>query len=136
MILHLDAEAPSRLGMICAILGVMTISALGLRFWLPPDARRAVVLSVLGSGFIYLALGLVTRFVVQHHRSRWQMVTLLIGVAAIEALRRRPGDWRHSASNWILGSAAVCLGVLMAKWVLEPGAISATAARLHDRILQ
>ena len=136
MIFHLDQEASSRLCVIGAILGVMTVSGAGMLFFLGPDGNRPAIRSVLGSGFIYLAVGLVTRFIVQHHRSRWQMVTLLIGVATLEAIRRRPGDWRLSASSWMVGSAAVCLGVLMTKWVLEPGAISATVARLHDRILQ
>ena len=100
---------------------------------LPRQNRwRGVLVPAMQSGFVYLLLGLGSRLVVQHHRSRLQIVVLLGAVACAELLRHR----RETAplprlASWFAGSVAVCLGVVAAKWALEPGALSETLNHLR-----
>ncbi len=92
---------------------------------LPQDAPiRSTLLPAAQSSFAYLLLGLGSRFVVQHHRSRLQIIVLLGVVAAVEIARYRRGQGVPRAATWFAGSLAVCVGVVAAKWALEPGALS------------
>ncbi|MBE7220086.1 MAG: hypothetical protein INR64_16570 [Caulobacteraceae bacterium] len=94
---------------------------------------RAVLSPALRDGFAYLLLGLAVRFAVQHHRSRLQIVVLLTVVALVEAARFRRGAAQPRAATWLAGSVAVCLGVVAAKWALEPGALTDALGRLAGR---
>lgn len=94
---------------------------------------RDVVLPAARGGFVYLVVGLGTRFLVQHHRSRLQIAVLLGAVACAEILRsRREGGGMPRLVSWLVGSVAVCLGVAAAKWALEPGALSIGLKRLRS----
>jgi hypothetical protein len=97
-----------------------------------PGPARTVLLPAARDGYGYLLLALATRFTVRQHRSRLQIGLLLVVVAVVEAARRRPqGRGAARGTTWLAGSAAVCLGVLLAKWALEPGALSDTLSRLR-----
>lgn len=101
------------------------------------DGRaRSVLLPAARDGYGYLVLALATRFVVQEHRSRMQILALLLLVAAVEAARLRPGAEPRRGATWLVGSAAVCLGVVMAKWALEPGALSDTLMQLRSEVAE
>lgn len=92
---------------------------------------RTVLLPAARDGYGYLLVALATRFIVQQYRSRLQIVALLGVVAAIEAARWRSDKLTVRGATWLAGSAAVCLGVVLAKWALEPGALSDTLSRLR-----
>ena len=86
--------------------------------------KRPVLVSAMRSSVGCLTLGAGVRFVVQHHKSRLQMAVLLGVVAIVEAVRYRRGAGHVRVASWLAGSGAVCIGVLAAKWALEPGALS------------
>ncbi|MDX7953749.1 hypothetical protein P7D22_21525 [Lichenihabitans sp. Uapishka_5] len=95
-------------------------------------ATRTVLEPAARSGFAGLLVGLASRLVVQHHRSRWQMVALLGGMAGLAWLRHRDGEAvRPGIARWAAGSVGVCLGVVAAKWALEPGVLSDTLDQLR-----
>ena len=110
---------------VTALAGAALLLAGRSRLRSAPAARLALMPAA-RDGFIYLIVGLLTRFTIQQHRSRLQMLVLLLLVAMVEAARLRPGAAPRRGATWLAGSAAVCLGVLMAKWALEPGALTDT----------
>ena len=92
---------------------------------------RSTLLPAARDGYAYLVVALATRFMIQQHRSRLQILALLVIVAVVEAARLRPGTESRRGATWLAGSAAVCLGVIMAKWALEPGAFTDTWTHLR-----
>ena len=127
-----EPEIAARVRVALAGAGAAGILVLVAGAVLPRTApARAVVLPAARSGLAYLMLGLGSRFFFQHHRSRLQIAVLLGVVAAVEIVRSgrgRSGTTR--LASWFVSSVAVCLGVIAAKWALEPGELSGTLNRL------
>ena len=135
MTLELSSDLGFRTALVCGGFILLAALAATARIVAPNGGNtRPALLSIVPSAFAYLALGLGTRFVIQHHKSRLQMLVLLIVVASVETARLRPRTVSIRCQTWLAGSITVCLGVLAAKWVLEPGALSAAFERLRDHL--
>lgn len=127
-----DPTIASRATAVLSVTALAGVSLLAARATLPRQSGRItdVLLPAARDGYAYLAIGLATRFTIQQHKSRLQMLALLAVVAGVEVARLRPGTEPRRGATWLAGSVAVCLGVVMAKWALEPGALTAALDRL------
>ncbi len=84
----------------------------------------------LGRAVAFFASALITRFSFLHVESRLQIATFCVVAAALEGLRTLLLDERFEVAAWAVASVGACIGVLVAKRVVEPGAISAGFGQL------
>jgi hypothetical protein len=82
----------------------------------------------------FFSAAFTTRFVLQETESRLQMAAFSVAALLLERIRSAAADESFNLVRWGLNSGAAAAGVLLAKHILEPGAISIFGLRILDAL--
>jgi hypothetical protein len=80
----------------------------------------------------FFCAAFTTRFILQETESRLQIAAFAAAALLLEQLRSRSLGDRYGLGRMALNGAAGMVGVLCAKHILEPGAISLFVQQLFD----